>query len=172
MALRHLLSILLLPVMVLMVVPAIILYSTRSADPGWSLAVPLQVLTILIGLFFVCVGLALLVQTISLFIASGEGTLSPWDPTHKLVVRGIYRYMRNPMISGVIAILLGETLALGSRPLVVYLIFAVTINLVYMPLVEEPGLEGRFGEDYQLYKKNVPRWIPRRTPWDGLMNHR
>lgn len=172
MAFRHLLSILLLPVMVLGVVPAAILYSTKSFDPGWSLSGPLQVVTLLLGIIFVVLGLVLLARTISLFISAGEGTISPWDPTQKLVVEGIYRYVRNPMISGVITVLVGETLALGSPSLVIYLIFAVTINLIYIPLVEEPGLEERFGEDYQLYKENVSRWIPRQTPWNGLAKNR
>jgi protein-S-isoprenylcysteine O-methyltransferase Ste14 len=172
MAIKHLRAIVLLPVMVLVVIPAIIVYSTRSYNPGWSLPVPLQIMLVVLGLFFALAGLRLLVQTISLFITRGQGTLAPWDPTRRLVVEGVYRRVRNPMISGVIFILLGETLVIGSVPLVYWLFGFMLANFTYMPLVEEPGLERRFGEDYQLYKKNVPRWIPRRRPWNGLVESR
>jgi protein-S-isoprenylcysteine O-methyltransferase Ste14 len=88
-------------------------------------------------------------------------------PTQKLVVRGIYRHVRNPMISGVCAILLGEALVFGSFNLLFWFGFVVLLNMIYLPLVEEPGLEERFGDDYLRYKQNVPRWIPRLRPWRG-----
>jgi protein-S-isoprenylcysteine O-methyltransferase Ste14 len=95
----------------------------------------------------------------------GKGTLAPWDPTSRLVVRGPYRHVRNPMISGVLGILLGEAVLLGSVPLLVWFGLVLALNAVYMPLVEEPGLRSRFGEDYETYKANVPRWVPRLRPW-------
>jgi protein-S-isoprenylcysteine O-methyltransferase Ste14 len=106
------------------------------------------------------------VQTVSLFARVGEGTLAPWDPTSKLVVRGPYRRVRNPMISGVLFVLLGEAAILGAPALLIWAAAFLAVNAAYMPLFEEPGLRRRFGEDYDVYKANVPRWLPRVTPWD------
>jgi len=117
-----------------------------------------------------------MIKTVKLFATVGEGTLAPWDPTQKLVVRGIYRYVRNPMITGVSCILLGEAVALGSVALLGWFMLFFVANVIYMPLVEETGLERRFGEDYLAYRQNVPRWIPRLRPWcaevtDDPSNH-
>ena len=103
--------------------------------------------------------------TISLFFKYGEGTLAPWTPTQKLVVRGIYRHVRNPMISGVCAVLLGEALVLGSVSVLYWFGFVLLLNMIYLPLVEEPGLAQRFGAEYLRYQQHVPRWIPRLRPW-------
>ncbi len=162
---KHLRAIAFLPVTVLIVIPALIIYSTRSINLGWSLPPPLRVLPVILGLFFMILGLILLIQTVSLFATAGQGTLAPWDPPQKLVVKGIYRYVRNPMISGVSSVLLGESLAIGSVPLAYWLMIFMILNLTYIPLIEELGLEQRFGDEYKLYKQNVPRWIPRRRPW-------
>ena len=83
-------------------------------------------------------------------------------------MRGVYRHVRNPMITGVFCILLGEAIFFGSWRLLGLFGFGLIVNLIYIPLSEEPGLAKRFGDDYLLYKRNVPRWIPRLTPWEGL----
>ena len=101
-----------------------------------------------------------------MFSTVGEGTLAPWDPPRKLVVTGVYRYVRNPMISGVMSIVLGEGILLGSMPILELCAFFAALNGVYIPLSEEPGLAARFGQSYLLYKRHVPRWIPRFTPWE------
>jgi protein-S-isoprenylcysteine O-methyltransferase Ste14 len=82
------------------------------------------------------------------------------------VVRGPYRHVRNPMISGVLFILAGEALVLGSLPLLIWFLAFFAANSVWMPLIEEPGLERRFGEEYIEYKREVPRWLPRLKPWE------
>ena len=120
---------------------------------------------VLAGAALIATGLALMHRTISLFARAGEGTLAPWDPTRRLVVRGPYGYVRNPMITGVLCILLGETALFGSIGILVWAVLFVAINAVWFPLVEEPGLRQRFGEEYETYRRQVPRWIPRRTPW-------
>ncbi|MGH3078149.1 MAG: methyltransferase family protein [Gaiellaceae bacterium] len=102
----------------------------------------------------------------TLFVKEGGGTLAPWDPTSRLVVRGPYRHVRHPMIGGVASILLGEAALLGSSPLLVWFAIAVGVNAVYLPLVEERSLERRFGEEWAIYRANVPRFVPRLTPWD------
>jgi protein-S-isoprenylcysteine O-methyltransferase Ste14 len=95
----------------------------------------------------------------------GDGTPAPWDPPQKLVIRGPYRHVRNPMITGVLLMLLAEALWFQSWPLALWMLIFFLGNFVYFPLVEEKGLEKRFGNDYREYKAHVPRWIPRLHPW-------
>ncbi len=154
---RQLAAILLLPGIVTIVVPASIVW--RNGIEVGPLAV--------IGIPLVVVGLLLLAGTIKLFASVGHGTLAPWDPTIRLVVRGPYRYVRNPMISGVLFVLLGEAALAGSLPLLLWFGAVFAVNAVYLPLVEEPGLSRRFGDDYATYKAHVPRWVPRIRPWGG-----
>jgi protein-S-isoprenylcysteine O-methyltransferase Ste14 len=154
-----------LPFMGAVIVPTVIVVLTGSVNVGWGLPAAIVWLPFLAGCVLIGLGLSLVFRTISLFARIGEGTLAPWDPTCRLVVLGPYRHVRNPMISGVMAILLGEAALLGSLPLLVWFAGFFTVNAVWMPLVEEPGLVRRFGEDYLRYRRAVPRWIPRRTPW-------
>jgi protein-S-isoprenylcysteine O-methyltransferase Ste14 len=116
-------------------------------------------------LAFAALGLTLAASTVRLFSTRGRGTPAPWDPPRKLVVQGPYRHVRNPMISAVLAMLAAEALLLQALPLAAWMAFFFAANAVYFPLVEEQGLERRFGDDYRVYKANVPRWIPRLTPW-------
>ena len=162
---RHIRSILLLPFTVTIIVPTLLIVSSRSRAFGWALPAPWQLVLITAGLLCIGAGLRLLIQTIRLFAAQGRGTLAPWDPPTHLVVRGVYRYVRNPMISGVISILLGESIVFGSRPLAFWCALFAGVNLLVIPLYEEPRLEARFGAEYAEYKRNVPRWIPRARPW-------
>jgi protein-S-isoprenylcysteine O-methyltransferase Ste14 len=162
---RRVLAALVLPVSMTIIIPAIILYMSNSTLVGWGLPFPLSLVPTAVGLLLIVGGVLLIVRTVSMFRSIGQGTLAPWDATRRLVVVGVYRYVRNPMISGVFAVILGESILFGSPPLVVFsLLFAVT-NLIYIPLSEEPGLHKRFGAEYAEYSRNVPRWIPRRTPW-------
>lgn len=155
---RHLRAIGLLPVMVTVVVPGILVWRGGPARPQWALALP--------GLALLALGIALVAWTVTLFVRVGRGTLAPWDPTSRLVVLGPYRHVRNPMISGVLAILLAEAALFGSLSLLLWATAVFAVNAVYLPLVEEPGLRRRFGEEYDAYRANVPRWVPRLRPWE------
>ncbi len=158
-------AILILPGTVAVVVPAVILVATGAHDPfdgSTTALVMLAVAALAFGL-----GLALAVSTVRMFVRIGKGTPAPWDPPKGLVVAGVYRHVRNPMITGMILILLGEAALFRSWPLFAWAAVFWLGNLVYLPLVEEPGLEKRFGEPYRRFKANVPRWIPRWTPWEG-----
>ena len=73
--------------------------------------------------------------------------------------------MRNPMISAVTLILFAEAFLFNSFAMIGWLLLFFAANAVWFILVEEPGLERRFGEPYGRYKENVPRWIPRASPW-------
>jgi protein-S-isoprenylcysteine O-methyltransferase Ste14 len=163
---RHLLAIVLLPGSVTIAIPALIVWPLDSLEVGWGLPAPLDVLSSLVGAALIVGGVGLWYRTVTLFARIGKGTLAPWDPTQRLVVEGPYRYVRNPMITGVVSVLLGEATVLGSMPLLVWAAAFVAINAIWFPLGEEPGLERRFGDDYHDYKRNVPRWIPRPRPWD------
>jgi protein-S-isoprenylcysteine O-methyltransferase Ste14 len=163
---KHLRAILLLPFMVTVVVPGTILWQTEPDTFNLWQSVPATstVLPILGG-FLICVGLFLMIATIRLFVTVGKGTLAPWNPTQRLVVQGVYRHVRNPMISGVMFILLGEAVLAASMSIFCWFVLFVIANAIYIPLAEEPGLVKRFGVDYEEYRRNVPRWIPRLRPW-------
>jgi protein-S-isoprenylcysteine O-methyltransferase Ste14 len=154
---RQLAAVALLPVTVTLVVPALILWRTGWDGGGWALG--------LMGGALVVAGVALVAWTATLFSTVGRGTIAPWDPTSRLVVVGPYRHVRNPMISGVLAILLGEAAIFASVPLLLWFAGVFAVNAVYLPLVEEPGIRRRFGPDYDAYRAAVPRWIPRLRPW-------
>jgi len=163
MALRQVAAILMLPVTVTVVIP---LWITRTA--GVAFVAPRDAGELLlgaVGLIVLVVGLSLFVTTVTLFWTRGRGTLAPWDPPRVFVADGPYRYVRNPMISGVICILAAEALIVRSPSLGEWAALFVVINLIYIPLLEEPMLEARFGESYTAYKRNVRMFIPRLTPW-------
>ena len=118
-----------------------------------------------LGLGIFGLGICFGFWTASLFVTIGKGTPAPWDPPKKLVVRGPYRHVRNPMITSVLLMLLGEALTLQSWPIGWWGLFFFAANSVYFPLSEEKGLERRFGHDYRTHKANVPRWLPSLTAW-------
>jgi protein-S-isoprenylcysteine O-methyltransferase Ste14 len=106
------------------------------------------------------VGVALLAMCIFEFARSGRGTLSPLDPPRALVVRGLYRYVRNPMYLSVTLIILGEAMLLRSSALAIYwAIWFIWVN-VFVVGYEEPTLRRMFGASYEDYTRRVGRWIP------------
>lgn len=162
---RMLATVLILPGTALVFVPGAILWLTSDPETGLTIASRGDV-DYWTGLVAVMLGLVLAVTTVRLFLTFGEGTPAPWDPPQKLVVAGPYRHVRNPMITAVLLILMGESLIFQSSAIGVWLLVFFIINGVYFPLSEEKALEQRFGDNYRIYKQNVPRWIPRMTPWD------
>ena len=154
----------LLPGTVAVAIPALLVW-LYGTDVGSGLESPLSALPVLAGGALIVVALRLWLETARLFATAGDGTLAPWDPTRKLVVRGPYLRVRNPMISAVTFTLLGEALLLGSIAILVEFALFALVNAIYIPLAEEPGLVRRFGDEYEQYRRAVPRWIPRRKPW-------
>lgn len=116
---------------------------------------------VLIGL----AGLALMLFSIVLMIRIAKSTVMPWDPSQNLVITGPYRHLRNPMILGVILLLIGEALILCAYGIAILALAFFILNTVYFVYFEEPKLEQQFGQEYRQYKANVPRWLPRTTPW-------
>jgi len=157
-------KIILLPGTVLVFVPAILVFLTKDTMFAVELLSPNNIffwIAIIFGLF----GILIAIWTVTLFVKIGKGTPAPWEPPQKLVVRGPYRHVRNPMLTSVFLMLTAESILLQSLPIAAWMAFVIIANLIYMPLIEEKGLEKRFGEEYKIYKKHVPRWIPRLTPW-------
>ena len=162
MALRHLLSIALLPFTVAVLIP---LWLVRRNGVPIAWASEGQLLIQLAGCVVLGIGLRLFVASLRRFAGEGRGTLAPWDPPRNLVVEGPYRYVRNPMISGLLFVLFGEALILRSLPHLEWAAVFLVINLLYIPLFEEPQLARRFGADYDEYRRNVPGLLPRFKPW-------
>lgn len=114
----------------------------------------------------IVLGVAFLLHAFALF-ALHRGTPAPVAPTETLVVTGIYRFVRNPMYLAVLAIILGQALLFGSWWLVFYAAIALTAVVTFVKGYEEPTLTSTYGEQYLDYKRNVPGWWPRLTPWRG-----
>ncbi len=158
-------AIVILPGTALVYIPGALLWTSAGTSADM---VPAEIAgtRLWIGLVVAVIGLVIAVWTVRLFLTVGKGTPAPWAPPQRLVVRGPYRYVRNPMITGVLFMLAGESLILGSWPVAGWTLGFFLLNSLHFVLVEEPGLERRLGEDYRQYKANVPRWIPRLTPWE------
>jgi len=160
---RYLLAVLVLPFTVTILVPSWI-----ARANGVSLRPPASLLEgalLAAGLALLATGLALFSASLYWFATAGRGTLAPWDPPRRLVVCGPYRRVRNPMISGVVLILFGEAGLLRSPPHALWAAVFAAFNLVFIPLLEEPWLEARFGDDYRRYRRHVPRFVPRLRAW-------
>lgn len=161
--LRHLFAIAVLPFSVTVLVPLWIARRQGTVPRVGAGATDIAVQAL--GLGLLGVGLVLFAASLYRFVAEGRGTLAPWDPPRRLVVRGPYRHVRNPMISGVVLVLFAEACLLLSRPHLLWALAFLGINAVYIPLLEEPFLVMRFGESYEEYRRHVPRLFPRRRPW-------
>jgi protein-S-isoprenylcysteine O-methyltransferase Ste14 len=148
------------PILVCIVIPYLVLAATKSNSPLF----PSLVLAILGGGISL-LGLILALISFRLLIKIGNGTIMPWDATKKLVIVSLYRFVRNPMILSILIILLGEATAFSSEWIYIAAVIFFIINTLYFRFSEEPGLEKRFGEEYLEYTRNVPRWMPRTSPW-------
>jgi protein-S-isoprenylcysteine O-methyltransferase Ste14 len=117
------------------------------------------------AILLIVIGLIPLFESIVRFVVKGRGTLVPSVPTERLVVSGLYRYVRNPMYVGVITALAGETLLLERRSMLFYLLIVALCMHLFVCLYEEPRLTRTYGDAYLAYKRAVPRWLPRMSPW-------
>jgi protein-S-isoprenylcysteine O-methyltransferase Ste14 len=128
-----------------------------SAEPG---IVPA-------GFILVVGAAAILLHAFARFALEGLGTPAPVAPTEKLVVGGIYRHVRNPMYVAVLSIILGQALIFASWPIVLYGLIAAAAMVSFVKVYEEPTLASRYGAEYEAYRRAVPGWLPRITPWRG-----
>ena len=114
-------------------------------------------------------GGAVMVRCVWDFAWRGDGTPAPFDPPRKLVIAGLYRFVRNPMYLGMAIFLIGEAILLPdiARAMIAVLLGAWALVNGFILLYEEPKLRDLFGDDYADYCRNVNRWIPRLTPFDN-----
>ena len=166
MHLRLVKAIIVLPGTVLVFIPVAILLATQESRFAPEFASPTQI-WFWLALLAAITGLALSAWTVKLFRKFGKGTPAPWDPPKRLVIQGPYRHVRNPMITGALFMLLAEAILFQSLPIATWMTVFFIGNAIYFPLIEEKGLEQRFGDEYREYKTHVPRWIPRLRAWIG-----
>ena len=115
----------------------------------------------------IAAGIAVALDSFARFALQGVGTPAPVLPTRHLVVSGLYQYVRNPMYVGVLWVLLGQGLLLGDGRLLAYALLLWLGFHVFIVGYEEPTLRRSFGTEYEAFRRNVPRWIPRLSPWRG-----
>src|SRR5918993_2939440 len=127
--------------------------------PYWM---PLRVL----GGILLIAGLIALLSAFVRFVVEGLGTPAPVAAPERLVVGGVYRYVRNPMYVAVLAAIVGQALLLGRLGLLLYAVAAWLVAAAFVRWYEEPTLTRRFGADYEAYRRAVPAWWPRLRPWE------
>ena len=120
-----------------------------------------------IGALLVVVSVVALLESFGRFALQGVGTPAPVFPTRHLVVKGLYRYVRNPMYLAVVSVILGQAMILGNVSLLVYCALIWLTFHVFVLAYEEPTLRRTFGAEYEAFCANVPRWVPRLSPWSG-----
>jgi protein-S-isoprenylcysteine O-methyltransferase Ste14 len=138
-------------------------WRVEHSGPYWAL---LRV----VGAALLAAGIVVLVHAFVRFVVEGVGTPAPVAPTERLVVGGLYRYVRNPMYVAVAATIAGEALVLGQPALLLYAAAFWIVVATFVRFYEEPTLASQFGAQYEAYRRAVPAWWPRRRPWqpDGV----
>lgn len=152
-ALRNTLFFLLVPGVLGILVPRMLAARSHAATPRTA--------AVLLGALLIAAGVLLLVSCVVQFHRHG-GTPAPVDPPRRLVIRGPYRWTRNPMYVALAAILAGQIVLHPGRALLLYAAIVLVIVSAFVVLYEEPALRARFGAEYDDYVARVPRWLPRR----------
>jgi protein-S-isoprenylcysteine O-methyltransferase Ste14 len=119
------------------------------------------------GILILAVSILVLLDAFARFALQGIGTPAPILPTRRLVVTGFYRYVRNPMYVAVVGAILGQSMILGNLLLLLYAALGWLVSHLFVVIYEEPTLRRTFGDEYDAFCANVPRWIPRLRPWIG-----
>jgi protein-S-isoprenylcysteine O-methyltransferase Ste14 len=133
-------------------------WQVREPGPYWA---PVRVL----GVILLVAGVIVLIQAFVRFVVEGFGTPAPVAAPERLVVGGVYRYVRNPMYVAILAAIVGQGLLLGQLTLLLYAAAIWLISAAFVRFYEEPTLTRRFGADYEAYRRAVPAWWPRLRPW-------
>src|SRR5499427_7967335 len=134
---------------------------------GWQLQPPFLgvELTRGLGAIMIVAGVPGLVDAFARFALQGLGTPAPIAPTRNLVVTGLYRYVRNPIYIALVAIILGQAVLMGDSRLLIYGVLLWLAFHIFVLAYEESTLRQSYGAEYESYRANVPRWLPRLTPW-------
>lgn len=133
----------------------------------WATPLPFWIVFRVLGMALIAGGAIALVYAFGVFVVEGAGTPAPVAPTRHLVVGGLYRYVRNPMYIVVVGIVIGQALLLGRLVLLLYAVPIATAMGGFARWYEEPALQQQFGGEYAAYRRAVPAWKPRRTPWSA-----
>jgi len=121
--------------------------------------------TRVIGIALIVAGMPGLLDSFARFALQGLGTPAPIAPTRHLVVTGLYRYVRNPMYVAAVSIIWGQAALFGDWRLLAYGAAVWLAFFIFVVAYEEPTLTRTYGSEYENYRTNVPRWLPRLTPW-------
>jgi len=154
-------------VVFLVVVPGVVAGLVPWLMTGWEVEEPLPYWLPLriVGAVLVVAGLVVLLDAFARFVREGLGTPAPVAPPEHLVVGGLYRYVRNPMYLAVASLIVGQALLLGQLILLPYAVLFGLAVWSFVRWYEEPTLARQFGAEYEEYRRSVPGWWPRRTPW-------
>ena len=150
--LKILLFTILVPGTVAVYIPILITHGKSISTHPEALAV---------GILLLGTGVFIYIWTVWDFAIIGKGTPLPIDAPKQLVARGLYRYTRNPMYSGVILVILGWAGVFTDKWLLVYAMGVGIAVHLFVVLYEEPKLEELFGKEYIAYRRSVGRWAPR-----------
>jgi protein-S-isoprenylcysteine O-methyltransferase Ste14 len=134
---------------------------------GWRMRRPVGHLLPLrvLGVLLLVAAAVVLVQAFARFVVEGLGTPAPVAPPRRLVVGGLYRYVRHPMYMAIMSAIAGQALLLWQAVLWWYGAAAAAAMVGFVLGFEEPDLRRRYGEDYDAYRRAVPGWYPRLRPW-------
>ncbi|MDP9359997.1 MAG: isoprenylcysteine carboxylmethyltransferase family protein [Acidobacteriota bacterium] len=132
--------------------------------PRWVIGAPLRVVHPE-GWIPVVIGALIAGWCAFEFAWRGVGTPAPFDPPRRLVISGLYRYVRNPMYAGVAILLIGEAWLTARIEILYEMLIALVVVSIFVIAYEERALRSKFGDDYIEYCRNVRRWIPRLRPW-------
>jgi protein-S-isoprenylcysteine O-methyltransferase Ste14 len=130
----------------------------------WEIPGSSPPMRVMLGVVLIVLGLIPPVHAFTQFVKAG-GTPMPVAPPERLVVTGFNRFVRNPMYAGLITVILGQALLFDSPWLVLYAVIGWIVTASFVHWYEEPTLAGEYGEQYEEYRRNVPAWTPRLTPW-------
>lgn len=133
---------------------------------GWEMENASLAVRVLGGIL-IALGTAFLLHAFYRFVVEGLGTPAPVAPPERLVVGGVYRHVRNPMYLAVASTIVGQALLLGQFGLLLYAGVFGAIVFCFVHFHEEPTLARQFGSSYEEYRRAVPGWLPRLSPWQG-----
>jgi protein-S-isoprenylcysteine O-methyltransferase Ste14 len=146
----------------LVVAPGVVAGLVPWVLTGWDAADDVPLPVVAAGAALLAAGVGVLLHAFARFVAEGLGTPAPVAPTERLVVGGLYRYVRNPMYLAVGATIVGQALILGRPALLLYALAFGAVVWTFVRFYEEPTLARTYGAEYDAYRHAVPGWWPKR----------
>jgi protein-S-isoprenylcysteine O-methyltransferase Ste14 len=145
----------------LVLAPGIVAGLIPALITGWEVEERLPGAFRVVGVVILISAVGFLLHAFGRFALEGLGTPTPVAPTRRLVVGGVYRFVRNPMYLAVLGVIVGQALLFGSLGLAVYGAAFALVFVAFVRLYEEPTLRAEYGAQYDAYRAAVPGWIPR-----------